>query len=182
MEQTIFYIGQALGILAVIMGFVTYQMKSREGVLISSTLVNVIFALHYLCLGAWSAMLMKFVGIVRNVTYYQLGKKGRVKKRVSLAFAVIIGGMGAAAGLLGGENWYILLSVINVMIFSFSISFKDPNNVRKSLVVSAPFALIYNGLVLSVGGVIFELISLISALIGLVRYGKKKCENIEKTN
>lgn len=175
MEQAVFYIGQILGVIAVVLGFVNYQVKTREGVLIISAVSTVVFVLHYLCLGAWAGMVMNFAGLIRNISYYHLGKNGRVKKRIALSFSLVMGSIGTTASILAGEELYFLLSVVSIMIYTFAISFSNPNNIRKSILISSPLALLYNCFVRSAGGAVYEAVAIISSVIGLIRFrdGKK---------
>ena len=57
------FIGQALGILAVILGFVSFQMKTPKGILIFQILASAVFAIHYLLIGAITAMALNLNGI-----------------------------------------------------------------------------------------------------------------------
>ena len=173
MDRIIFYIGQGLGVVAIILGFINYQVKTRKNLLYIHSATSLTFALHYLCLGAWAGMAMNFIGLIRNVVFFYLEKKGPVKKWVVVMFAVILGGVGIAASLVKQEGWYFIISVAALMINSYSMSFTNPNNVRKSILISSPMVFIYDCFVLSVGGAIFESIAFLSAIIGLIRFRKK---------
>ncbi|MBR2043242.1 MAG: YgjV family protein [Clostridia bacterium] len=170
MEQILYYIGQGLGIVAVILGFVNYQVKTREQVLYVHIATTVCFTLHYMLIGAYSGMAMNFVGIIRNVVFYFAGKNGKINKAWPISFAVIMGVM----GLLAWESWYSVLAVVGLVINSYAMSFNKPNNIRKSILITSPLVLAYDVLVSSVGGAIYEGIVIISSVIGLLRYGKGK--------
>ena len=60
-------IGQALGVVAVILGFITYQMKSPKRLLIVNLITCGVFCLHYLLIGAISGCVMNLIGSFRNV-------------------------------------------------------------------------------------------------------------------
>ena len=83
-ETNVFYIAQALGVLAIILGFLNYIVKTREQVLFIHSMTTVCFMLHYLCLGAWTGMAMNFVAFIRNIVYYRSGKNGRQCRLVSM--------------------------------------------------------------------------------------------------
>lgn len=172
--DTVFYIGQALGLVTVILGIVNYQVKTRQQVLAVHMATTICFALHYLCLGAWAGMAMNMVGTVRNIVFYHLGKKGKVSRWWAIGFAVVLGGMGTATSLIAGEAWYFVISVVALMINSFSMSFTDPQNIRRSILVTSPMVLIYDACVSSYGGMVYEAVVILSSLIGLLRYRKNK--------
>ena len=172
-ETTVFYIAQALGVVAIILGFINYIVKTRGQVLFVNSVTTVCFVLHYLCLGAWAGMAVNFVAFIRNIVYYYAGKNGKVSKALSIAFTVIMGAMGITVSLLAQEGWYFLFSVVALMINSYAMSFQNPNSIRKSILITSPMVLAYDCFVLSVGGAVYESVAIISAIIGLIRYKKK---------
>lgn len=170
-------IGQALGIVAVILGFINYQVKTRKQVLYVNIATTVCLSLHYMLIGAYSGMALNAIGIVRNVVYFFTENNEKLNRRVAAAFAIIMGVVGA----LSWESWYSVFIIAGLLINSYCMSFKNPQNLRKSILISCPMALIYNCFVMSVGGIIHESIAIISAVIGLFRYKKKSfvCDKIK---
>lgn len=68
-------IGQALGIVAVILGFFTYQMKSPKALLMVDMITCGVFCAHYLLIGAISGFALNAMGMFRNVVYTNRDKK-----------------------------------------------------------------------------------------------------------
>lgn len=174
-ETNIFFIAQLLGVVAIILGFLNYIVKTRGQVLLVHSATVVCFVLHYLCLGAWAGLALNLVALVRDIVYYHVGKNGKVSRVLSLGFTVIMGAMGTTASLIAGEGWYFILSVVALMVNTFAMSFADPNHIRKSILFTSPLVLAYNCFVLSVSGAVYEAIAIISSVIGLIRYKKKDC-------
>lgn len=172
-ETTIFYIAQALGIVAIILGFINYIVKTRGQVILVNSITTICFVLHYLCLGAWAGMVLNFLATIRNIVYYYAGKNGKISKALAIAFTIIMGTVGTTVSLLAKEGWYFILSVVALMINSFAMSFQNPNNIRKSILITSPMVLAYNCFVFSVGGAVYEAVAIISSVIGLLRYKKK---------
>lgn len=173
MENIVYYIGQFLGVVAIILGFISYQMKTQKGVLIVQCSTTVVFFTHYFLIGAYSGMALNMVAFVRNLTFFQLSKKGKIGKGWAILYAVIMGGVGACAW----EAWYSVFVVFGLIINSYCMSFSNPQNIRKSILVTSPMVLIYDGFVLSVGGLVYESVAIISSVIGLLRnVGKDKKE------
>ena len=176
MEQVLYIIGQTLGVLAVILGFVNYQVKSREHVLYVHIVTALCFLVHYLLIGAYSGMAMNVVAAIRDIVYYKAGKNGRVSRVLSVGFMLIMGVM----GVLAWEAWDSIFVIAGLMINSFAMSFINPNNVRKSILISSPMVITYNVFVHSYGGVIYESIVIVSSVIGLIRFGKNKEQDIKR--
>lgn len=170
LEEILYYIGQGLGAVAVVLGFINYQVKTREQVLFVHIATTVCFGFHYMLIGAYAGMTMNFVGTVRNVVYYFACRDGKNGRVWAIVFSVIIGGI----GLLSCEAWYSLFMILGLVINSYSMSFKEPNNVRKSILVSSPLVLVYDAFAHSYGGMVYETVVIVSSIIGLARYRKDK--------
>ena len=175
-ETTSFNIAQVLGIIVIILGFINYIVKAREQVILVNSVTNACFVLHYLCLGAWTGMALNFVSTVRNLVYYYAGKNGKVSKALAITFTVIMGAMGITVSLLAKEGWYFILFAVALMINAFAMSFQNPNNIRKSILITSPMVLAYDCFVLSVGGAVYESVVIISSVVGLIRYKKNGSE------
>ena len=173
MENNIVYIiGQALGIVAIGLGFLSYQLKTREGLVFAQFATAVCFVLHYLMIGAYSGMALNIISVIRNFTYFQLGKKGSVAKGWAIAFSIVMGVM----GVLSWQNWYSIFVVLGLIINSYCMSFSNPQNIRKSILVTSPLVLIYDAFALSLGGIIYESAAIVSALVGILRFSGKKAK------
>lgn len=170
MTDYITVIGQILGFVAVILGFLSYQVKSAKSLLVLHTLTCAVFSAHYFLLGAIPAFALNAVGIVRDIIYYHKDKKFYSEKIFPWVFAAIM----AILGALSWQNVYSLLIIVGLVINTVCLSFKDPQNIRISILVTSPMVLIYDILFRSVGGAIYESVVIISSVIGIVRYSKQK--------
>ena len=166
---TLWIVGQAFGILAIILGFVSYQVKTQRQILFMQSMVAVTFCIHYFMIGAYSAMAMNGVNIVRNAAYDYRNKKGIESKLIPIGFVIIQAIMCA----LTWEAWYSVFVLIGICINTYCMSFKNAQNVRKSIVVTSPFVLTYDIFARSIGGSIYESVALISAAIGIYRNRRK---------
>ena len=172
METLIYIIGQIFGIIAVILGFVTYQVRTQKKLLFVQILTTLVFVIHYLLIGAVSGMALNMVAMVRNIVYSRRDLKIFSCKGWPAIFAVIMGIM----GLLSWQGWYSVFVVLGLVINSLCMAFKDPQKIRKSILVTSPLVLIYDAFALSVGGMIYESVAIVSALVGILRFRKEKTE------
>ena len=163
------FIGQILGIIAIILGFISYQVKTQKQLLFMQTSVAAVFGVHYLLIGAYSGMAMNAVGIVRNLVYNGRNQKGSSSRLVPIVFVLIQCVMCA----LTWEAWYSVFVLFGLTINTYCLSFKNPQNVRKSIFVTSPLVLTYDVLAGSIGGMIYESVSIISAFIGVLRHRKQ---------
>ena len=91
MDNEVFYIiGQVLGILAVITGFISYQMKTQRGIIALQMATALIFTLHYVFIGAPTAIALNLLGAVSCIFYYFRDKRGGQSVIAPIVFAVLI--------------------------------------------------------------------------------------------
>ena len=161
-------IGQALGIVAVILGFITYQMRSQKALLIVNMITCAVFCGHYLLIGAISGFALNAVGFFRNIVYTNRDKK----IFASPVWPYVFGCIMFVAGILTWQDWRSVLMVCALTINSLALSLKNPQHIRYSLLITCPLVLIYDLLLHSYGGMVYEGMSIVSALNGIVRFRK----------
>jgi hypothetical protein len=169
-DQTLYVIGQGLGILAVVLGFVSFQMKLPRGILLMQLFTATVFAAHYLLIGEPTGAVLNLLAGVQCAIYYIRDKRGSRDLWTPILFAL----MTVVSGILTWENWYSILLMAGLVVNLLALSLPNPQMTRKLLFVKSPLCLAYNALVLSLGGVIYECAVLISAVFGLIKYRKQE--------
>lgn len=173
LDNILYYLGQFLGIVAVILGFVSFQMKTPKKILACQITVAFLFAAHYMLIGAFDAAPLNLLAAVSNILYYFRAKRGSKSLFEPIFYIAMI----TVIGILTWESWYTLILMFGLYATAVGLSLTEPQNTRKVMLIKAPLCLVYNALVLSVGGVIYESAVLASAIIGLIKYRKGKTEN-----
>lgn len=166
----IMLIGQILGIVAVILGFITYQMRSPKALLIVNLITCGVFCAHYLLIGAISGFVLNALGIVRNLVYTNRDKKIFSSPVWPYIFAVIM----LIAGLVTWQDWRTILMICALVINSVCLSLKNAQHIRYSLLITCPLVMLYDILVHSYGGIVYEGMSIVSAVIGIIRFRRQK--------
>ena len=169
MDKAIFIIGQVIGIIAIIISIVTYQIKSRRGIMIANIATTVCFALHYMMIGAYVGMALNLVATVRNILFYN----SNMSKKKSTFFTVLFSVIVCVTGFITWEAWYSALQIINSVARNYILTLSKPNSIRKGIMIVLPMTLIYNICVLSIGGIISDSCSIVSTGISLYRYREK---------
>ena len=162
-------IGQVFGIIAIILGFISYQLHTKRQLIFMQSAVAVVFCIHYFLIGAYSGMAMNCVNIIRNAAYDYRTRKGINSKLIPIVFVIIQALMCAFTW----EAWYSVFVLFGICANTYCMSFADSQNVRKSILVTSPFVLTYDIFARSVGGTIYESVALVSAFIGIIRNRKK---------
>ena len=169
MSDKIFIIGQIFGIIAVLIGFLSFQVKTAKKLLMMQITMSIFFCIHYLLIGARSALVMNTLGIACKLVYCYRDKRIFTHKAVPIVLSLFMG----IAGLFSWQGCYSLFIILGLMINTFFLSAKDAQIIRKSILLTSPLVIIYNIFVLSIGGIIYESIAIISSLIGIIRYAKR---------
>ena len=162
-------VGQAFGIIATVFGFISFQMRTPKSILIIQCCVSGAFVFHYLLIGAYVGMAMNFVCIIRNLVYDRTntaGKGGRIALIVFVALQFTL-------GLVFWENWYSIFPLLGSIAATCALSMRNPQNVRRGILIAAPLVFAYDILTIAIGGIIYEPVAMASALIGLIRNRKK---------
>lgn len=170
MEQVTYMIGQALGVVAIVLGFVSYQMKTQKQLLVMQIITCVVFCVHYMLIGAVSGMSLNAVCALRNIVYYYRNKRNDTSLIWPSIFAVILG----IIGILTWEAWYSVFVFSGLIINTLCLAFTDPQKVRKSILVTSPLVIIYDVFALSIGGIVYESVAIISSVIGIIRNNKNR--------
>lgn len=163
--------GQIFGIIAVILGFINFQVKDARKVVVIQGITAAVFCIHYILIGAISGFALNVVVLIRNIIYSQRDRFPMLSSKwIPMLFAVVMGVM----GIISWVNWYSVFVVFGLVISSVCMAMKNAQSIRKSVLVTSPMVLIYNVLIGSVGGMIYESMVIISSVIGLIKHKEKK--------
>ena len=171
MEPRIF-IAQIIGLVAVSLSFVTYQMKSKSGVMIMLSLATTLFCIHYSILGATTGLVLNIVGIIRNICYCFRDKKPMSGVAVPIILAAIM----TVMSIFTWEGYHSIFFVVGLSLNTLAAGYFSPQGLRKSLLLTCTLILIYDALIPgnpSWSGILNESVAMISAIVGIIRFRKK---------
>ena len=169
---------QIAGIFALIFSVLSYQLRTKQQILITQMICVVLFVLHFLLLyfsgtkDALTGAALNAVSLVRNTAFMIADKKQaspKVRLLVAVCFCLVI----VAAGILTWNSALSLLFITAMLLNAVAMSMKEPQMVRIFILCSAPFAFTYDFFTSSIGGVINEAFSAVSSAVALIRYRKK---------
>ena len=162
--------GQILGIISACLTLASYQMREKKTIMLFQTIATAFTGISFFFLGALSGFALNIVCLVRNGVFSVVDTKKSYSRWLGVLFAVIM----IIFGVISYQYWYSLLITIALVINSIFISLDSPQTLRKSILLTSSLVLAYNVIVFSIGGIANEAVGLISAIIGLYRYGKNK--------
>ena len=164
-SEPAYLVGQIFGLVAVVLGFISFQMKDAKKLLFIQCGVSTAFCVHFFLIGANTGFILNLACILRNVAYYNKDKKFLSSIAVPIAFSALMGVLGA----FSWDGWYSVFFIVSLVVNTFCMSFRDPDHIRLSILFTSPLALTYDAFASSYGGMIYESFVIVSSAIGLIR-------------
>lgn len=168
-------ISQIIGIAAVVLYLLSYQLKKRKQIVWVTCISNGLYVLQYILLGAYSGAVMDFMSTVSS---FFAAKKNdvpfvRYKKWLTVVNMLAIAVVGLISALAQGE-WLELLPIAGALFQTGGLWCDDEQTIRKFGLLSAPFWLVYNFLSQAYGASLGSVCAIVSVSVAMVRYRKKK--------
>lgn len=156
---------EVIGILGIIAAILAFQCKKHRNLMLFRTANELLFALQYGILGAFTGMAMNLIGCVRNITFTKMVEQ----KKNTMWARYFFSGVIVLFILFTWEGPKSLLSGIAKTVSTFAYG-SERTSVVRSLTLCTSFAwLIYNALVGSTAGVTCEVLTLVSIVVGMIR-------------
>lgn len=159
-----YIIGQILSILAVVVGFIAFQMKTPKKMLALQIATGLIFSAHYLLIGAMTASVLNLISAIKYVCYYIRDKRQKKTLFAPIFFTVLV----IISSILTCDSWWSMFIMVGLVINTVSFAIPNAQLIRKLNLIKSPLCLIYNIAVLSIGGIFYESFTLISSIIGII--------------
>ena len=163
---------QGIGFLALASSLISFQFKKHGQIMFFRTASELIFAVQYILLGAWTAAIMDGISVVRNSLYTQLVKKNRSTTPVIIIFCIFV----VITGLVAFDGIISLLPIISKLLTTVSYGMKNERWLRLITLPSCIFWIIYNVFVGSAAGVMADSMTLVSLLIAMYKFDIKKTD------
>ena len=162
-----------IGTLGIVANVIVYQQENGKKLLIHKLISDFLWATHYALLGAYSAVAVAVIGIIRETLFLNQNKKGRNSK-LWLVFFLILSVLSAIF------TWKNCFSILPTMASVLSVISFWKNDPRISRGLSFPIStsmLIYDIFCGSYTGIGNEIFTLISSTIGILRHSDKTSTN-----
>ena len=174
-------ITQGLGALGIIASIISFQCKKHKWILFFRTLNEFLFGVQYLLLGAYTGMMMNFVSCIRNIIFSQNVAKNRKNTVAMLLFS----GIFVLFGVLTWAGPKSIFVMVAKILSSLAYGNKNTTIVRTIILLTSSSWLIYNYFVGSYAGVLCEIFTLGSLILGIIRldlipFFRKKKEKTEE--
>ena len=158
------------GTLGVVVNILIYQQKSGKNLLAFKLISDVLWALHYFFMNAYTAMCISLIAIVRELVFLKQSNSGTQKRTWLIVFLLC----GSASAVV---TWKGLSSILPALASAISIFSFWRGNPRLSRILALPVSgcmMSYDFTCGSVMGIVNESLTLISATAGVIRFRRKQ--------
>ena len=166
------------GALGVIGNIVIYQLKSGKKILLSKLVSDISWTLHYIFLTAFSGAAIAGIGIIRDCIFVNKDKKWAQSSLWLWLFLIL----SVVSAYFTWNGIFSLLPAFASVLLIFSLWKNDPMLI---CVLAFPISiamLVYNIFCMSYFGITNEILTLISAVIGVVKNKKQQKVNYQNEN
>ena len=170
--KTIELVANIVGVCAVIMFVLSYQMKKRQNIVLCNVISRVLYVAQYLLLGAFEGAVLDIVGVFASVLAQN--KDSKYIKKYQTAVIIGVNVVIVAAGLLLYENVFSLLPMFGVLFHTGAFWFSNEKKIRFMSFAGSPFWFAYNFISGAYGSCIGDILSMVSIAISMYRYDFKK--------
>lgn len=167
----LYWIGQVIGGLAMIESFFIYQVSERKKMVALKLLDDVLWVLHFLLIGGYTAALTTGIAIFREIVFYFRGEKKWASHTAWLIGFLLAF---AACAPLTWQNIFSLFPAAASVVSTLSFWVKRTEVGKTILFPSVLCMFVYDIVYLSYSGIITQFVSIASIVIYFVRYFLKK--------
>ncbi len=168
-------ISQIIGLAAVGLYLLSYQLKKRSHIVWVTCISNALYVLQYILLGAFSGAIMDFMSTVSSFFAAKKNDKPFVKYKKPLTVVNMLAI--ALVGLISAfiqKDWLELLPIAGALLQTGGLWCNNEQTIRKFGLASAPFWLVYNFISQAYGASLGSLLAIVSIITAMIRYRKDK--------
>lgn len=150
------------GIVGILLLIAVFQVNDRKMILRLQIICCVVWTAYYLSMGAYTGAGLIFLGAIRSFLYERYRDK-------EWPYPLTIAALGIAT-LITWENWTSALALVAMIMASTALWQRDPRMIRMFSLGVSPFWLTYNIISGSYFGVVGDLVTFTSVVVGVWRF------------
>ena len=164
-EQAFQILTQIIGYVGVLFVVIAFQCKKHKHVIVLKTTNELIFALQYLLLGAYTGVAMNLIGSLRNFIFVAQVEKGKSTRAAQVVFSLFFIAFGIA-------TWQGPISVAVIaakIVTTVAYGIKNTRVIRFLTLPTSICWLFYNVVAGSSAGVLCEAFTSLSIVTAIIR-------------
>ena len=168
---------QILGFVGLVIQVFSIQSKVYKKVIFMTIASEFIFGVQLFLLGAITGAVTNLGACVSNTVYYLCIKNGKKTTVFQILFGIIF----VVLGISTWEGILSLLVIVAKVVSTVSYGIKHTKIIRICKLISMPLWLIYDGLSGSIAGAANDVLVIVSTVVGMIRFDRKKIEKEQQT-
>lgn len=174
-----YILSQILVVLSDLACIVSMMNKKKKNVVFFLIISTILFASHYMCLGAWTGAAIGFVELVFLILMYILEIKDKTQYSTYLSIGTMI--ITVALSIITWDTWISLLPMLAMVIYLTAMMFKNVIIVKSGTFIRLTLNGIYMLLLKSYFGAGLSILILVFTIVGIVNDYKSRKEIEIKT-
>ncbi len=176
-------VAQGIGIVAMSINILSFQQKEQRNIIFMQIFGSALFSVNMFMLNAVAGGIMNLIGAFRAVVYSNKKKFRADSKWWIVGFTCLCMIFYALTFIVFGKdptpkNLVIeFLPMISMFVTNIGFACKDGKMVRLLGLISCPPWLIYNMVNFVIGGMICDVLNMVSIIIGMIRHDIKRTGN-----
>ena len=164
------YFIQAIGFAGMGVAIFSFQCKNYQKLVLCSIIKELIFALQYVFLGSYTGTATNLASCFTNSVYRYQNKRNKS----TLIFQILFSFLFIAIGILTWHGPLSLLVIAAKVISTVANGINKAKIIRFANLIIMPMWLIHDIAVLSVAGIICDVLTIGSIIIAILRHDIKK--------
>ncbi|MBE6582635.1 MAG: YgjV family protein [Ruminococcaceae bacterium] len=171
---------QIVGIVAMCLNVVSFQFKKQKILIFIQLLVSALFAVNMLLLGGMIGGILNILGILRALVFMFKDKLRSDRPIwligfIALYVSVYVFNFAFVVNDPSVVDYIVeMLPVIGMISLTVGFGLKDSSHTRKCALINSPAWLVYNVIIGTWGGIICEILTIISVILGMFRHDLSK--------
>lgn len=170
------FVIQIIGLIGTFLFFISFQCKSNKNLFRAQFVSYLCYTFHLLLLGAITGGISYILNTIRSFCLGSQNEKLKSKKMCMLICILQLVGM--------AFTWSGWISMLPVMANIAATIAGYSNNARKirlaGMLINSPLWIVYDLIVGSWAGILDEVVSELSMIISIIRYGWKNLDHIKE--
>lgn len=163
-----FIITQSIGIIAFVILICSYYKKEKYKILLLQIIASVAFLIHYYLLDGITGAMCNIISLIMLIIIYIIGDKINNKKNKLILISILIMALTLIC-IITWKNIFSIFPIIASIVILGSFMFKKENTIRWLGIVGAISWLIYGIICKSYSAIIFELITIVTTFIAIIK-------------
>ena len=168
MTDIIYYIAS---IASIFLFIISVQFKEKKDILLVQLFAAMSYFIVYLIIGAFSGCAIELVEQLKNLIFYFYEKN---KKKIPVILLIVFVSLLIIVSIFTYEDPKSLLPLIINLSYFISSYFKNPKHIRIVMLICGFIWALYNFLIGAYIIIIGNILEIISAIISLIRFRKKR--------